>query len=115
MSGSLLNPGPLLKSMCVFKLFDNLCGEKLYCLGKIRSLGCIPIYWGFLFCLFEENSAGEYLKTLWGIENENLHSARGICAEEPRTRIIDLQWIKNYDKFMYRVKKALVTSLENQG
>ena len=44
----------------------------------------IPVF------LFEENSAGEYLKTLWGIENENLHSARGICAEKSRTIIFNL-------------------------
>ena len=55
------------------------------------------------------------MKTLWGIENENPHSARGIFAEESRTRISDLQGIKNSDKIMLRVKKALENSLENQG
>ena len=54
---------------------------------------------GIPVLLFEENSTGEYLKAPWGIDNENLHSARGI---------------KNSDKFMPRVKKALATSLENQ-
>ena len=70
---------------------------------------------GIPVLLFEENSAGEYLKALWGIENENLHSVKGICAEESRTRIFDVQGIKNSDKYMVRVKKVLETSLENQG
>ena len=74
---------------------------------RIFPLG-IPVF------LFEENSIGEYLKTLWGTENENLHSAKGIGAEESRTRIFNLQGIKNSDKFMLRVKKVLATSLENQ-
>ena len=97
--------------MCVFNIFDNLCGEKLYCWGKS---GVWVVCQSTGDSCFEENSAGEYLKTLWGIKNENLHSARGICAEDSRTRIFDLQGIKNSNKFMLRVKKVLATSLENQ-
>ena len=85
--------------------------EEYVCLQALLRilLSGIPIL------LFEEKSAGEYLKSLWGIENENFHSARGICVEESRTRIFDLQGIKNSNKFMLRVKKVLATSLENQG
>ena len=81
--------------MCVFKLFDNLCGEKLYCWGN-QEFGLYANLLGISVLLFEENSAGEYLKTLWGNENENLHSARGIGAEESRTRIFNLQGITNF-------------------
>ena len=45
---------------------------------------------GILVSLFEENSAGEYLKALWGTENENPHFTRGTGAEESRMRIFDL-------------------------
>ena len=75
-----MNPGPLLKSMCVFKLFDNLCGEKLYC-WENQKFGLYANLLGILVLLFEENSTGEYLKTLWGIENENLHFVGGIHVE----------------------------------
>ena len=56
-----------------------------------------------------------------GSKNENLHSGvwvrrLGVCQStgEARMRIFDLLGIKNSDKFMLRVKKALETSLGNQ-
>ena len=60
--------------------------EEYVCLQALLRI-LLP---GIPVLLFEVNSVGEYLKTLWGIENENLHSARGICAEKSRTRIFDL-------------------------
>ena len=86
-----------------------------YTAGGNQKFGLYANLLGIPVLPFEENSAGEYLETLWRIKNKNLHSARGICTEEPRTRIFDLQGIKNSDKFMLRLKKALATSPENQG
>ena len=75
--------------------FDKLCGEKLYCWGN-QEFGLYANLLGIPVLLFEENSAGEYLRTMWRNENENLYSARGIGAGESRTRIFNLQGIKNY-------------------
>ena len=67
--------------------------------GESQEFGLYANLLGIHVLSFEENSGGEYLKTLWGTENENLHFAGGISAEESRTRIFDLQIIKNSDKF----------------
>ena len=64
-----------------------------YTTGRSQEFGLYANLLGIPILLFEENSAGEYLKTLWRNENEDLHSARGICAEESRMRIFDLQGI----------------------
>ena len=78
--------------------FLTTSAGRSYTAGESQEFGLYTNLLGIPVSLFKEKSAGVYLKTLWGTENENLHFAGGISAQESRTRIFDLQGIKNSDK-----------------
>ena len=73
--------------------FLTTSAVRSYTAGESQEFGLYANLPGIPILLFEENSTGAYLKTLWRNENENLYSARGIYAEESRMRIFDLQGI----------------------